>query len=80
MNTTTQLYNVVAKALDIPTEIINDQLAYQGVAEWDSMSHLILVQELESTYKISISMEDVLEMNNVLKIKDILKKNGVKIV
>jgi acyl carrier protein len=79
MNTIEQLHGVFARAFEIPVEQVNDQLEYQAIAEWDSMSHLILVEELESTYNISIEMEDILEMNSVERIKIALKKYGFEI-
>jgi acyl carrier protein len=79
MNTTEQLYSVFSRAFEIPVETINEELEYQGIAEWDSMSHLVLVEELERTYNISIDMEDILDMGSVEKIKGILKKHGFEI-
>ncbi|MCV9933578.1 acyl carrier protein [Flavobacterium sp. LS1R47] len=79
MNTIEQLNGVFARAFEIPVDSVNNDLEYQGIAEWDSMSHLVMVQELESTYNISIEMEDILEMGSVLKIKEILKKYGFDI-
>ena len=79
MNTIEQLHGVFSRAFEIPVEAVNDQLEYQAISEWDSMSHLVLIEELESTYKISIEMEDILEMGSVAKIKDILKKYGFEI-
>lgn len=79
MNTTAQLHSVFSRAFEIPVDTINDQLEYQGIAEWDSMSHLVLVEELERTYNISIDMEDILDMGSVEKIKGILKKHGFEI-
>ncbi|GAA3652854.1 acyl carrier protein [Flavivirga jejuensis] len=80
MNTTEQLYKVIAKALDISTEIITDQLEYQSIVEWDSMSHLILVEALETTYNIEIETEDILEMSTVAKLKDVLKKKNIEMI
>jgi acyl carrier protein len=79
MNTTAQLHSVFSRAFEIPVETINDELEYQGIAEWDSMSHLVLVEELERTYNISIDMEDILDMGSVEKIKSLLKKHGFEI-
>ncbi|SFW34667.1 Acyl carrier protein [Sinomicrobium oceani] len=79
MNTTAQFHGVFAKAFEIPVDNVNDQLEYQGIAEWDSMSHLVLVTELENSYEISIDMEDILEMGSVEKIRVILQKYGVEI-
>ncbi|WP_108867840.1 acyl carrier protein [Aquimarina aquimarini] len=80
MNTKEQLQQVFAKAFEIPAETITDQLEYQGIAEWDSMSHLVLVEEIETAYKVSIEMEDVLEMGSVIKVRDMLKKYGIEII
>ena len=79
MNTTEKLHGVFARAFEIPVTEVNDQLEYQGIAEWDSMSHLVLVEELESTYNISTEMEDILDMGSVKKIKEVLKKHGFEI-
>lgn len=79
MSTTQELHEVFAKAFEIPVEAITPDLEYQGIAEWDSMSHLLLVDELEAFYDVSIPMEDILEMGSIDKIKEILKKNGVEI-
>lgn len=79
MNTIEQLHGVFAKAFEIPVETVNDELEYQGIAEWDSMSHLVLVSELENAYGISIEMEDVLEMGSVEKVRGILQKYGIDI-
>ncbi|GGX27701.1 acyl carrier protein [Aquimarina muelleri] len=80
MNTSKELLGVFAKAFSTPIEEITEELEYQGIAEWDSMSHLVLVEEIESAYKVSIEMEDVLEMGSVTKVKDMLKKYGIKII
>ncbi|MDD7887575.1 acyl carrier protein [Flavivirga sp. 57AJ16] len=80
MKTKQRLYKVFAKAFEIPVEAVNDELQYQQIAEWDSMSHLVLISELESFYDISIGMEDVLEMNNVQRVREVLhSKYGVVI-
>lgn len=80
MNTIEQLRLVFSKAFEVPVEKINNQLKYQGISEWDSMSHLVLVETIETAYKISIEMEDILEMGSVAQVKDILKKYGIEII
>lgn len=70
---------VIAEALYIEIEKITDDLKYQEIAEWDSMSHLVLVAEIEKAYEISVDMEDILEMGSVAKIKGILKKYQINV-
>ncbi len=80
MNTTEQLHDIIAGALSVSVSQIDDQLSYQGIPEWDSMSHVSLISELESSYQISIEMEDALEMSSVSKVREVLTRYGVEIV
>ena len=80
MNTTEQLHDIIAGALSVSVSKIDDQLSYQGIPEWDSMSHVSLISELESSYQISIEMEDALEMSTVSKVREVLARYGVEIV
>jgi acyl carrier protein len=73
------LQEVIAKAFSITPNDITDELEYQSIPEWDSVSHLVLVTELEAAYGISIEMEDVLIMGSVAKIKELLQKYNVVI-
>jgi acyl carrier protein len=73
------LQEVIAKAFGIAPNDITDELEYQSIPEWDSVSHLVLVTELEAAYSITIEMEDVLTMGSVGKVKELLKKYNVAI-
>ena len=72
------LQEVISKAFGIPANDITDELEYQSIPEWDSVSHLVLVTELEAAYSITIEMEDVLTMGSVAKIKELLKKYNIE--
>lgn len=60
--------------------MVTDELEYQSIPEWDSMTHLVLVAGLETTFGIAIDMDDVLEMGSIGKIKTLLKKYNVEVV
>ena len=72
------LQQVISKAFGLAANDITDELEYQSIPEWDSVSHLVLVTELESAYGITIDMEDVLTMGSVAKVKELLKKYKVE--
>jgi acyl carrier protein len=73
-----QLQQIIATAFGIPATDITDELEYQSIPEWDSVSHLVLVTELEAAYGITIEMEDVLTMGSVAKVKELLMKYNVE--
>jgi acyl carrier protein len=79
MNTTQTLQDIIAAALSIPAEQVTDDLSYQRIPEWDSVSHIYLITELEATFNITIDTDEVLEMSSVEKVKEILRKHNVEI-
>jgi acyl carrier protein len=78
MHSQQNLSEVIAKAFGITPNDITDELEYQSIPEWDSVSHLVLVTELEAAYGITIEMEDVLTMGSVAQVKELLKKYNVE--
>lgn len=47
------------------------------VKRWDSLQHVALVAALESTFGISLSMDEMLEIASVRDIHAILARHGV---
>jgi acyl carrier protein len=79
MNTTQTLQDIIAAALSIPAEEVTDDLSYQSIPEWDSVSHIYLITELEAAFNITIDTDEVLEMSSVEKVKETLRKHNIKI-
>jgi len=71
------LFSVFSTALDIPLAEINDQLAYNTIKKWDSISHMGLIVALEKHYNIMLDTDDIIDMSSVLKAKEILAKYDV---
>ncbi len=79
MNTTQTLQDIIAAALSIPANEVTDDLSYQSIPEWDSVSHIYLITELEAAFSITIDTDEVLEMSSVEKVKETLRKHNVNI-
>jgi len=67
------------EALQIDPEQVVDALEYQSIPEWDSVSHMLLISELEDIFEISIETDDVIDMSSVKKAKEILLKHGITV-
>ena len=78
MNPNESLTQAFAEALNVGREAVTDDLKYQGIPEWDSVSHMVLISELEEAFDISIETDDVIDMSSVGKAKEILAKYGVE--
>ena len=74
-----ELKKVLAKALGIKPNMINDQTSPDNVKAWDSFHGLLLVTELENHYKVKFTMDDIVSVRNVGDIRKALKRYGIKL-
>lgn len=77
MENNQKLVNSFHEALGIQLSLIEDSLSYQGVPEWDSISHMILISQMEEDFNVSFETDDVIDMSSFAKAKEILTKHGV---
>jgi acyl carrier protein len=69
-----KVYEIVNKILLIDKEKITDSLSRKDVEDWDSMTHLIIISEIEQTFEIILSDDDIADMNSVADIQSIIGK------
>ena len=74
-----KLYQIIGKILDVPAAEINDESSPESIETWDSFTIYILLDEIESTYDIKISLDETLEIKKFGDIKSLLLKHGVSI-
>ena len=63
--------------MNVPITEINDNSGPETIERWDSYNGLLLVDELESEFNISFSLEEIIDSPNVATIKKHLKNHGV---
>lgn len=76
-NNQDKLINVFCNALEIDKSQVSEELTYQGIPEWDSISHMMLINEMESAFTIEIQPEHILEINSFGKAKTILSQYDI---
>ena len=64
--------DLISEVLNIPSIDISDELKIIDVEEWDSMTHMILISRIEEEYNIELTGDEIAEMQNIGKIKEIL--------
>ena len=67
------------EALELDLKLINDNLKYNSVAEWDSIGHMTLMSALEEKFSISMDTDDIIDFSDFKKGIEILKKYSVDI-
>jgi len=77
MNNQEKLLQAFSEALGVDKSVITDELEYNAISEWDSVAHMSLIAEIEEIFDIMVDNEEIIEMNSLLKIKEILSKYDV---
>lgn len=68
------IQRLFSNILEISPDEITQNLKYKEIPQWDSITHMFLIDEIERQFHIQIDPEDILEMSSVSKIMETLKK------
>ncbi|MGJ7033732.1 AMP-binding protein [Niabella hirudinis] len=66
------IINTAAGAFRVPEQTISRDSTSYTVSGWDSLSHLILITELEEIYNVRFSTAEVMVMNSIAGIEKII--------
>jgi acyl carrier protein len=77
MHQTEKLRTAFTNAIGIAPETDFDSVAYAKTDGLDSIAHMALVAEVESTFDIMLDTDDVIGMSSFPEAKRILEKYGV---
>lgn len=54
---------------------VTPQTTSADIEDWDSLTHITLISEVEDAFGMKFAMKDVLGMQNVGEMADIIEKN-----
>jgi acyl carrier protein len=60
-----KLTEVFRKVFNNETLVLKDDLAANHVKNWDSLSHMILIAEIESAFQVKFKLKELNKMRNV---------------
>lgn len=69
-----KLNGIFSDVFDEPITV-TEATTSADIEDWDSLTHITLISEVESAFGMKFSMKDVLEMKNVGEMVDIIEKN-----
>lgn len=55
--------------------IVTDETTAADIEDWDSLTHITLISEVEDAFDVHFSMNVVLSMKNVGELVDIIEKS-----
>lgn len=72
-----KLKNAFVNVLGVNPDDDFNSMAYGQTLGWDSVAHMALISEIETTFDIMLSTDDVIGMSSFLKAKEIVARAGV---
>ena len=66
-------------SLSIDTKLLDKNLEYNTIDEWDSIGHMSLVSEIEDQFTITMETDDIINFSSFKKGIEILKKYKIDI-
>ena len=65
MNTEERVIKIIAEAIEVNTNKIDEDTAIGDFPNWDSMGQLIIISSLEKEFDIKFDPEDMMDMEDV---------------
>ncbi len=69
---------IFCRVFDVNEAALNEKFTFKEVSQWDSVSHLSLISELEEEFDVLFESEDILHYGSFLNGIEILKRYGVE--
>ena len=69
-------FDLVAEALEIKAELLNENSAMGETPNWDSLNHVIIIGEMENSYRITIPNEEIERYVTMKAIIDVYNKES----
>ncbi|MBO4980593.1 MAG: acyl carrier protein [Lachnospiraceae bacterium] len=68
-----QIIALIEEILKVPAGTITEETQIEDVEQWDSLAHVMIIGELEEKLKVSIPLEEAIELTSM---KELLEKAG----
>ncbi len=63
---------VLSSVFRMKEESLNDNLTMSDIEKWDSLTHMDLITSIEENFDIELSMDEIMEMQDIKTIKKIV--------
>ena len=70
---------VFKKSFSVDMSNQKKDLKYNSIPKWDSVGHMNMIASLESEYKITLEMDDIIDFSSFQKGIKILKKYKINL-
>ena len=67
-----KLTNIFRNVFSNDSLVLTNELTANDIVQWDSLSHMLLITEIESSFSIKFKLKDLNKMRNVGDMIDII--------
>lgn len=60
-----KLTTIFRKVFDDETIVLNDQMTANDIGSWDSLSHMLMIAQVENAFSIKFSLREINKLKNV---------------
>lgn len=60
-----KLTTIFRKVFDDETIVLNDQMTANDIGSWDSLSHMLMITQVETAFSIKFSLREINKLKNV---------------
>jgi len=79
MSENNKLLNAFLAALGEQDSNEIERAEYGVTTGWDSMAHMQLIGEIESTFDVMLDTDEVISMSSYQRAKEIVKAHGIEV-
>jgi len=76
MNLSERVQALLADAIHVPAEMVNPDMAFGDIPQWDSLGHMEVMLKLEEVFGVTIDTDAIAQLVSVPEICSFLKENG----
>lgn len=70
---------LISEVFGIDASTVRDELDFESIDTWDSLSHMQLITVLEDTYRIQLTGDQIADMRSVGAVRSVIRAHGVKV-
>jgi len=59
------MQDIFSNVLDVEDLVLTDEITADDVEEWDSLSQILLITEIEKHFNIKLEAKEVMECDNI---------------
>jgi len=74
-----RLQEAFVQAIGVAPDCDFESIAYGSTRGWDSTAHMTLVAEIEVTFDIMLSSEEVIDLSSFAKAREIVSRHGAEL-